>query len=381
MSWHEILNVILFNIKSILKITLLSTVILFLILLFVYPRTYRSDVSILPPENKEGLGGFGSLLNGGDFSSLLTGGMSSATSQLYVEILKSRTAALYVVDKLNLTKLFNSVDRIEAAKDLSEKLNINISKEGIVTLNVDVKSALLPMLFSDSDSLKNLAAVISNTYIEALDSINNEKLSSKAKSARIYIEEQISQTKKLLDSAETNLMEFQKRNKAISLSDQIKSTIEGSAELKTEIIKTEIELSLIKSDAGESNRLFNSLNKKLQELKNQYSKFETGDEDYLLAFQNVPALGKELAGLLREVRIQNEVYVLLQQQYYKERIQENKDIPTVEILDEAIAPGKSSSPKVILLTIAGSLSIFVLISAYIIFFENKKYLKKLNISI
>lgn len=170
-------------------------------------------MSILPPENQEGLGGFGSLLSGGDFSSLLTGGMSSATSQLYVEILKSRTAALYVVDKLNLTRLFNSDDRIDAAKELSEKLNTDISKEGIVTLNVDVKSTLFPMIFSDSDSLKNLAALISNTYIEALDSVNNEKLSSKAKSARIYIEEQISQTKVLLDSAETKLMEFQKRIK------------------------------------------------------------------------------------------------------------------------------------------------------------------------
>jgi len=51
MNWHEILNVVLFNIKSILKITFLSTLFLFLILLFFYPQTYRSDVSILPPEN------------------------------------------------------------------------------------------------------------------------------------------------------------------------------------------------------------------------------------------------------------------------------------------------------------------------------------------
>ena len=372
MNWHEILNVVLFNIKSILKITFLSTLFLFLILLFFYPQTYRSDVSILPPENQEGLGGFGSLLSGGDFSSLLTGGMSSATSQLYVEILKSRTAALYVVDKLNLTRLFNSDDRIDAAKELSEKLNTDISKEGIVTLNVDVKSTLFPMIFSDSDSLKNLAALISNTYIEALDSVNNEKLSSKAKSARIYIEEQISQTKVLLDSAETKLMEFQKKNKAISLSDQIKSAIEGSAELKTEIIKTEIELSLIKSDAGENNRLYNSLNRKLLELKNQYSKFETGNEDYLVAFQNVPALGKELAGLLREVRIQNEVYILLQQQYYKEKIQENKDIPTVEILDGAIPPQKKAEPKTVFATIVSGFFIFLISSMFFVIKNTSK---------
>lgn len=369
MSWHEILNVILFNIKTILKITLLSTFFLFLILWLIYPRTYRSDVSIMPPENQEGFGGFGSLLGSGDFSSLLTGGMSSATSQLYVEILKSRSAALYVVDKLNLVKLYDAEDRIEAAEELVDKLNTDISKEGIVKVNVDVKSSLLPMLLSDEDSITELSAIISNTYIEALDSINKEKLSSKARSARLYIEEQIKETRELLDSAEVALMEFQSKNKTIAITDQIKAAIEGSAELKTEIIKTEIELGLIKSDAGESSRLYNSLNKKLQELKSQYSKFESGSEDYLLAFKDVPVLGKELAGLLREVRIQNEVYVLLQQQYYKERIQENKDIPTIQVLDAAIPPKKKSEPKTVFATIISGLFIFI-ISA--LFFVSKK---------
>lgn len=375
MSWHEILNVILFNIKTILKITLLSTFFLFLILWLIYPRTYRSDVSIMPPENQEGFGGFGSLLGSGDFSSLLTGGMSSATSQLYVEILKSRSAALYVVDKLNLVKLYDAEDRIEAAEELVDKLNTDISKEGIVKVNVDVKSSLIPLLFSDEDSLKELSAIISNTYIEALDSINKEKLSSKARSARLYIEEQIKQTRELLDSAEVALMEFQSKNKTIAITDQIKAAIEGSAELKTEIIKTEIELGLIKSDAGESSRLYNSLNQKLQELKSQYSKFESGSEDYLLAFKDVPVLGKELAGLLREVRIQNEVYVLLQQQYYKERIQENKDIPTIQVLDAAITPKKKSEPKILINTFTGSLLTALISILVLIVLKMKNYKK------
>lgn len=375
MSWHEILNIILFNIKTILKITLLSTFFLFLILWLIYPRTYRSDVSIMPPENQEGFGGFGSLLGSGDFSSLLTGGMSSATSQLYVEILKSRSAALYVVDKLNLVKLYDAEDRIEAAEELVDKLNTDISKEGIVKVNVDVKSSLLPLLFSDEDKLKELSAIISNTYIEALDSINKEKLSSKARSARLYIEEQIKQTRELLDSAEVALMEFQSKNKTIAITDQIKAAIEGSAEIKTEIIKTEIELGLIKSDAGESSRLYNSLNQKLQELKSQYSKFESGSEDYLLAFKDVPVLGKELAGLLREVRIQNEVYVLLQQQYYKERIQENKDIPTIQVLDAAIPPKKKSEPKILINTFTGSLLTALISILVLIVLKMKNYKK------
>lgn len=373
MSWHEILNIVLFNSRTILKITVLASIMLFLILFFIYPKTYRADVSILPPESQEGLGGFGSLLSGGDFSSLLTGGISSATSQLYVEIIKSRSAALYVIDKQNLTEFFDVEDRLEAAEKLTDRLNTDISKEGIVKINVDVKSSFIPLLFSDEDSLRELSAKISNTYIEALDSINKDKLSSKAKSARLYIEEQIKQTKTLLDSAEVALMEFQSKNKTIALSEQIKASIEGSAELKTEIIKTEIELRLLKTDAGESSRLYNSLNQKLQELKSQYTRFETGSEDYVLAFQDVPALGKQLAGLLREVRIQNEVYVLLQQQYYKERIQENKNIPTVQVLDAAIPPKKKSEPKIIFSTIISTFFVFsILILFFLVLHKNKK---------
>ena len=332
MSWHEIINTVLTNLRVILKVTVISTIFLFLILLFIYPRTYQSTVSILPPEQENNFGGFGSLLSQGDFSGLLSGNISSASSQLFVEILKSRSAAIYVINKMNLLEFLSADDNIEAAEKLQDRLNTDISKEGIISINVDVKSSLVPLIFSDSDSLKDLAAKISNTYVEALDSINKEKLSSKAKNARLYIETQLEETRKLLDSAEVDLMNFQSKNKAVSIPDQVKATIDATVQLKSQIMQTEIQLSLVKSNAGESSKLYSSLSKKLQELKNQYSKFETGGEDYLLAFNDLPELGKQLAGLLREVSIQNEIFVLLQQQFYKERIQENKDTPTVQIL-------------------------------------------------
>ena len=373
MSWHEMLNVVLLNLRTILKVTILSTIFLFLILFFMYPRTYQATVSILPPEQENSLGGFGALLGSGDFSNLIGGGMSSASSQLYVEILKSRTAALYVVKKNNLVEFFNADDNIEAAEKLQKSLNTDITKEGIVNLNVDVKSAFIPLIFSDSDELKKLSAILSNSFIEALDSINREKLSSKARNARIYIEEQIQETKALLDSAEVALMNFQSKNKTIAIPEQVKAAIEASAQIKSEIIQTEMQLGLIKSDASENSRIVAALNKKLQELKSQYSQFETGSEDYLLAFKDLPTLGKDLAGLLRDVQIQNEVYVLLQQQYYKEKIQENREIPTVEILDEAIPPKKPIAPRVVFSSVAGAVFLFILLSLILILKDKKFY--------
>lgn len=379
MSYHEILNTIIFYRAPILKVTILSSVILFLILLFVYPISFEAPVTILPPEKNNQMGGLSGLLGGEDLSSLITGGMSNANSQLYMEMLKSRSASLYVVRKHNLVKFYDSRNEIEAARKLSEKLIIDINKEGIIKLSVNTSTSLFPMFTSEGDSIKKLSAMLSNSFVEALDLINREKLSSKAKRARVYIEAQLQQTKLLLDSAENSLMLFQKKNKTVSLPEQVKAAIDAAADLKTDIVKTEIELGLLQPNLREDSKTLLTLRSKLQELRNQYNKMEMGNQDYLVAFKDVPEIGRELAKLVREVKIQNEVYMLLQQQYFKERIQENRDLPTIEVLDEAIPPLKASSPRLIFSTVMGGVFIFLLMSLLyianemkIIKFKNKK---------
>lgn len=375
MSWHEILNVILFNIKTILKVTLLSTVLIFIFLIFFSPVSYRSVVTILPPEKNTQFSGLGALLGNTDINNLISNGSSSASSQLFVEILKSRTAALFVVKKLNLKDFFHAVDDFEAAEKLQKRLNIDLTKEGIIKLDIEVSSGFLPILLSDSDSLKMLASRVSNCYVQALDQINQEKSSSNAKNARIYIERQLSVTRGLLDSAEINLLEFQKKNKAIAVPEQLKSALDASANLRSEIIQTELQINYLRKDVEENNKLYLALNEKLEELRSQYKKFENGGEDYLIAFKDMPQLAQRLANLVREIKIQNDVYLLLEQQYYKEKIQENKDLPTIEILDEAIPPKKASSPQVLYSTVVGAIFSFLIISLIFGFIEKRKFVK------
>lgn len=362
MSYHDILNTIIFYRTPILKITISTSILLFLILFFVYPISYEAPITILPPEKNNQMGGLSGLLGGEDLSSLMTAGMSNANAQLFMEILKSRSAALYVVRKHNLAKFYNMKSEIEAANKLSEKLNLDLSKEGIIKLSVNTSTSLFPMFNSQSDSVKKLSFELSNTFVEALDIINREKLSSKAKRARVYIEAQLQQTKFLLDSAENSLMLFQKKNKTVSLPEQVKAAIDAAAELKTDIVKTEIELGLVQPNLREDSKTLLTLRSKLQELRNQYNKMEMGNQDYLVAFKDVPEIGRELAQLVREVKVQNEVYMLLQQQYFKERIQENRDLPTIEILDEAIPPLTASSPRLIFSTVLGGVFVFLFMS-------------------
>lgn len=376
MSYHEILNTIIFYRKKILTVTIIATISLFLILFFIYPLSYQSNISIMPPENQSEAGTLSSLLSNQDFSSLLTGGLSNANSQLYVLMLKSRTAALYVVNKYNLSEYYGTPNKYKAAEKLQNHLEIDLTKEGIINLNVEVTTSLFPAFSSSKDSIRNLSADLSNAYVEALDEINRDKLSSQAKRARQYIETQLVKTKSQLDSVENKLAQFQKTNKAISLPEQVNAAIDAAAQLKTEIVKTEVQLGLAESNLREDNQTLMALRTKLGQLREQYDKMAMGSQDYLIAFKDVPELGKELASLLRDVKIQNEVYMLLQQQYYKEKIQENRDIPTIQVLDEAIPPQSASAPRTIFSTVTGGIFIFLLMSLIVVLGERKTYLFK-----
>jgi uncharacterized protein involved in exopolysaccharide biosynthesis len=319
------------------------------------------------------MGGLSGLLGGNaDISSFITGGNSNGNSQLNIEILKSRSAAEYVVKKLNLIGYYNSGNMMKAVGNLQRDLNIELTKEGIIKLDVSVSTSLFPFFTNEQEKTKKLSADISNTYVAALDSINRNKLTSKAKKAREYIEGQLLITKTLLDSVEERLMHFQKSNKTISLPEQVKSAIDAAAKLRGEIASTEVEMGIARSNLREDNKTYVALKSKLEQLKEQYNKMEIGSNDYLVSFNEVPMLGKELAALLREVRIQNEVYLLLQQQYYKEKIQENRDLPTIEVLDEAIVPMKPIEPRIVYSSVLGGVFVFLLISLIFIYSEQKK---------
>ncbi len=371
MTLHDIIHVLLVNWRAIIKYTIGTAIVIFLYLLLISPTTYNAPVTILPPDENDQISGLGSLLSGSGVGDFLSGKFAPGNSQLFIQILKSRTAAEYVIRKNNLLEFYGEDSEYDAIRKINKDLELDLSKEGIITLSVNVSTGFIPKIFSDVDSIKNLAAHVSNSFVLALDSINREKVSYRAKRAREYIEAQLQLTKSELDSAEVKLMEFQEKNKTISLPEQLTSVIESAAKLKAEMVNTEIEIALLEPNSRPDNKILIALKKRLNQLQKEYEKFDIDSDDYLVAFSDVPELGMQLSKLLRTVKIKNEVYLLLQQQYYKERIQENRDVPTIDILDEAIPPKRQVSPRLIYNTFVGSIFAFLLLSLVFIVKEKK----------
>lgn len=371
MNFHSIIHTILTNWKRIISVTIFTTIFLLLIFLFVYPHTFRSTAVLLPPEKNASILGLSSILSQQNMTSLLSPSISNASSQLYAEILKSRSASLFVIKKLNIQNEYDENNIIEAANKLSDDISVELTKEGMIKLSVEYSSKFFPLFIDDLNKRRNFSATLTNTFVEALDRINNDKISTRSKKARIFLEAQIKQTKSVLDSVELKLQDFQKKNKTISLPDQLKASIESAARIKAEISRTEIELGLLRYNVQADDKIFQSVEKKLEQLKEQYKKIESENEDYLLNFNLIPQLGRELTELYRELKIQNEVYSFLQQQYYKEKIEENRDLPTVEVLDPAVPPKRPVSPRIFFSSVLGGIFAFLLMSVITIWKANK----------
>ena len=81
----------------------------------------------------------------------------------------------------------------------------------------------------------------------------------------------------------------------------------------------------------------------------------------------------ELARLVREVKIQSAVFELLTNQYEQYKIQETRDTPTIQVLDQAFPPERKSKPKrAFLVGVAGILSLVT----SVVFVFGLEYFKK-----
>ena len=363
----DLLLVILKRKKMIFKVV--SVVfILSIIISLLLPKSYVATAKILPPQEKSSnvsglLSQVGGTL-GGLASGILGGGGSS--SDVYIGILKSRTVADSLIKKYNLMELFKTKYKMSAYNKLSD----------ISTFDVDIKSQIISISVEDRDP--QMAANLANSYVESLDTINRTVNVTEGQRKRIFLEKRLKKVNKDLIKAETDLKAFQEKHKLVSMNEQAKVAIDGAAEIKAQIITSQTELKVLKDFGTAKQNEAIRLQAKIAELQNQLDRIESGSngkdiDSFYISFNKLPDLGMKLADLTREAKIQENVFELLTSQYELAKIEEAKDVNTIQVLDRAVPPDIKAKPKrsliVILFTIiAFFLSVF---AAFLLEFVEK----------
>lgn len=330
-------------------------------LLFLYAKTlpekYQATATVLPPEHS-GAGGMLAFLantsSAFDFLKSATSAENPALD-LFKTIMDSRTIAEDVAkDSIIRAFLMRSDTSSKAhAERLHGSLSTEVLRTGVFTVSVQLGTPRFPST-KQRDSARTMAAYIANAYINALDRYNRDRLMTSARSTRIFIEGEYRNKMAALDSAYGRLQRFQEEHKAISLPEQLTATVSAAAKLAGQIQQTEMQIGVEERELGPTSPRLKVLRAELDASKAQLAKFDDGGAgDYIIALRTAPALLRELAGLLRETKVLEQVSVFLRQQYEEQRINEERDLPSLQVLDRAQPPVTPTAPNKKMYALAG----------------------------
>jgi len=351
-QWFRRLNLFWRNRRTLYK-TAAWAVVISTAIAFVIPKRYESTVTIMPPDS---LGSNGMMMAAlaskasPELASVAASALGmKSTGELFVGLLRSRSVEEAIVDRFQLQSIYWVRYKQDARKRLESRTEISEDrKTGIITLTV-------------TDRQPQRARELAQAYIDELDHLVSQVSTSSARRERVFIEQRLTTVKTDLEDAEQQFSTFASKNGALDIKEQTKAMVESAASLQGRLIAAESEVEGLRQIFNPNNVRVRSAQAQVDELKQQLAKIggteaplsadSASPDQFYPSIRKLPLLGVQWADLFRRVKIQETIYELLNQQYELARIQEAKEIPTVNVIDPANLPEKKSWPPRLLIIV------------------------------
>jgi capsule polysaccharide export protein KpsE/RkpR len=361
--------------RTIWKSAIVSTIIVFLI-----PKHYESTAQLMPPDLSSSdldlLEGLQDVKTGGSGTGMLGAGAGvvgkllgqNDEGQVLIGVMQSQSLEDRIIDRFGLMKHYHDRYIEDARKDLEDH----------VEAQEDRKSGIISITVTEKDP--QLASAIAHAYVDELGALMAQVSTSAARRERIFIEDRLKVVKSQLDDAARDFSNFASRNTAIDIPEQGKAMMEAAALLQGQIIAAQSELSGLKQIYTENNARVKQTEAQVGELQRQLNKFGGKDvgpghatEDPASMYPSIrelPLLGVKYADLYLNLKIDETVYEMLRERYELAKVEEAKEIPSVQVLDPGVPAQKKSFPPrflFILLGIflaAGTVACWIIANAY-----------------
>ncbi|MGB8887477.1 MAG: GNVR domain-containing protein [Candidatus Korobacteraceae bacterium] len=336
--------------------------VLSVVLAFVIPVRYQSVTRLMPPDQTSGMSA--TMLSAlsskagdsvGSLASDLLG--MHTTGATLVGILTSRTVQDDLIDRFDLRKVYSERRYEGARKVLSRRTDISEDrKSGIITIKVE-------------DHDRDRAARIARGYVDDLNGRVSQLTTSSARRERVFLEGRLSSIKQQLDESTLQLSRFSSKNKTFDPQVEGKAMLDAASSLQGELIAAESELKGLEQIYGPENARVRSAAARVSELRSKLNGLsgnsgvvaKDGEASALYpSLQQLPILGNTYYDLARQAKINETVYEVLTRQYELAKVEEAKEIPTIKVLDEAIAPEQKIWPPRTLIVILGTILAFCL---------------------
>ena len=365
-------NVLLFwnSRKFIFKNTIIVASVALIVSLLL-PKWYASKAVVL----SSGAGQFNFLTSISPIP-VADFGLSTINEDInnFIAILQSRTVKEYMVNKFNLVDRYKQRDIEFAMEAFEEKMELEVTEEGTLEISIIDKDPIVAK------------QMVSEALI-MLDKINQNIGMEAGRYNREFLEKRLNQNENNLEKAELDLKIFQEKTGIIDLVAQLSSTMQMSAqaynsifdaytELYAKKIETETQLAVAKTTLSINNptlmqlekllneqtfqleQLMIELDAKLQYLLSSITPTQVDNIpniEFSVSFNSLPSLGLENARLIREVKLQSTIQEILIPQYEQAKLEETKNIPTLQLIDKPKVAINKAKPKRALIVIGSTL--------------------------
>ncbi len=316
---------------------------------FIAKPQYVSKLTFLPPAS-DGGGSLGLL--GALSGQALSSSSQDITDDQVQTIFNGETFARGIIDKLNLIRRYKVEKQINPYQRSVRTLHKKLSLEEESSAGLGYNS-IISFTISAEDRNADTALLMANTAFAQLDSAVREISVSRARTRRSYLEKLIAERRRELDSAQTVLTAFQKKNKLVDAGTQARASLDVSGEIQASIYKLDAQIEMMQATEGSQGAQVSMLRAQRQSLQNRLRSLESRQSSGLLpGLMQSLDMGPQYERLSREVSARASVLVFLTQQEESERIAEEKTISRLNVVDQAWKPEYKSKPKRIPMALA-----------------------------
>jgi tyrosine-protein kinase Etk/Wzc len=334
---------ILFQWKRFIVINFIVVFLLAVIVSLILPQWYKATASLLPPKQPDVFGSFGSagsLLKGiGGLGKI--GGLGQRTSAYnYFAILHSRTTLEAVIKKFDLISVYEVSDSSieKAIKALEENVAFEEQSDENITIEV-----------YDKDPIRSSA--IANYFVELLNEVSAKLGTQEARNNKEFIERRLLEAKHNLSETEDTLRAFQE-NSGLMLTPEQTTSISAIAALYAMKAKLEVEVAIMERNVTSNNPVLEQMKMELSELNKKIF--------------GIPRTGLKSFRLYRDAMIEQKIVEFLVPIYEQAKIDEQKDVPVLLVLDKAVPAERKSKPQRSLIVFISSFFAFT-VSILVVF--------------
>jgi len=301
-----------------------ATVVAIVVALLL-PSWYRASASLLPPGDEDSGFGLSSLLKGIGVPGVKVP-VQAQPADVFVEILKSRRVNEEILRRFDLRTRYKKKLTADALRELATHTRFSVDDAGIILIEAE-------------DRDPQHAAELANGYVDVLDRFNREVRMTKGRRTREFVGERLAATEKQLHDAEESFAQYQAAHKTPPLSPDAASALSSIAGMYAQREALQVRLGIIQGYTQGSSDEATQLHAELAQLDRR--------------LQEVPETGIASLRLLRDLKTNEQLRALLTAQYEQARIDEVRDVSTLEPLDVAAPPERRARPKRALVVLTG----------------------------